>query len=328
MPSPHTIATRLFGAIDWQTEVHGFCRCPGEALHTSRTGPKDCQVHIDGAPTLHCFHASCTSAVAAANKQLRRELGQHAWAIRLPSGKVLNSGDVLQPGGQVLPREVIEAKAVRDGKEKKEALILADTAARAKRWGPAMHETFKWTYQAISTSSPANNLDDGEAMFRSWLLLWPAKATIWMGDIYDSGKPEHASHFRPIADWFAMGPSAGNFTCGSSFKPGSYSRSNANLNGHRFLVVESDTLGKDEVGAVFNYLKTRLQYRLHCVIDTAGKSLHGWFECPPNKVIENRLKAGLTALGCDPKVFTYSQPVRVPGAVRDGKLQRLIWMRN
>ena len=115
MPSPHTIATRLFGAIDWQTEVHGFCRCPGEALHTSRTGPKDCQVHIDGAPTLHCFHASCTSAVAAANKQLRRELGQHDWAIRLPSGKVLNSGDVLQPGGQVLPREVIEAKAVRDG---------------------------------------------------------------------------------------------------------------------------------------------------------------------------------------------------------------------
>ena len=126
MPSPHTIATSLFGAIDWQTEVHGFCRCPGESLHTSRTGPKDCQVHIDGAPTLHCFHASCTSAVAAANKQLRRELGQHAWAIRLPSGKVLNSGDVLQPGGQVLPREVIEAKALRDGKDKKEALVKGE----------------------------------------------------------------------------------------------------------------------------------------------------------------------------------------------------------
>ena len=30
--------------------------------------------------------------------------------------------------------------------------------------------------------------------------------------------------------------------------------------------------------------------------------------------------------GCDPKVFTYSQPVRVPGAFREGRLQRLIWL--
>jgi hypothetical protein len=45
-------------------------------------------------------------------------------------------------------------------------------------------------------------------------------------------------------------------------------------------------------------------------------------------VFENRLKAGLEVFGCDPKVFTYSQPVRVPGAWRDGKLQRLVWLRE
>jgi hypothetical protein len=27
-------------------------------------------------------------------------------------------------------------------------------------------------------------------------------------------------------------------------------------------------------------------------------------------------------------VFTYSQPVRVPGAFRDGKLQKLVWLRH
>jgi hypothetical protein len=43
---------------------------------------------------------------------------------------------------------------------------------------------------------------------------------------------------------------------------------------------------------------------------------------------ENRLKAGLEVFGCDPKVFTYSQPVRVPGAWREGRLQRLIWLRE
>jgi len=82
------------------------------------------------------------------------------------------------------------------------------------------------------------------------------------------------------------------------------------------------------VGAIFAYLNRRLHYDLPCIIDTAGKSLHAWFEAPPNKVFENRLKAGLVAFGCDPKVFTYSQPVRVPGAWREGKLQRLVWLRE
>jgi hypothetical protein len=56
--------------------------------------------------------------------------------------------------------------------------------------------------------------------------------------------------------------------------------------------------------------------------------LHAWFDAPRNKVLESRLKAGLEVFGCDPKVFTYSQPVRVPGAWRDGRLQRLVWLRN
>jgi CTP:molybdopterin cytidylyltransferase MocA len=75
-------------------------------------------------------------------------------------------------------------------------------------------------------------------------------------------------------------------------------------------------------------LRRRLNYRLHCIIDTAGKSLHAWFDAPRNKMLENRLKTALVVFGCDPKLFTYSQPVRVPGAFRDGRLQRLVWLRD
>jgi hypothetical protein len=71
-----------------------------------------------------------------------------------------------------------------------------------------------------------------------------------------------------------------------------------------------------------------LGYRMHSIIDTAGKSLHGWFDTPRSKVFETRLKAGLQVFGCGPKVFTYPQPVRVPGAWRDGKLPRLVWLRE
>jgi len=210
-----------------------------------------------------------------------------------------------------------------------ERLVLETLRANAERYKPELFDFFRWPMSEILDGSPLLVADrDPEDQFRTWLKLWPAHCTVWIGDIYSSGKTEHRTHFRTLAEWYQIGPVMGNFTCGSSFKPGSYQRSNENLNGHRFLVVESDVLSRDEIGAVFAFLRRRLHYELHCIIDTAGKSLHGWFETPPNKIWENRLKAGLEVFGCDPKVFTYSQPVRVPGAWRDGKLQRLIWLRQ
>ena len=319
----------MLGAIDWQTEVSGFCRCPGEAVHTSANGKKDCRVNVDGAPTIFCFHASCAPAVAEANRRLRQELGASPWELRLPDGRVLRSGDVLQAGGVVLPREVVKARARAEGREAAEVLVLESLRAAAARYRPELFEFFRWPEAQILEESPLVVVDrEADEHFRTWLRIWPAESTVWIGDVYSSGRPEHRTHFRPVAEWYQIGPVMGNYTCGSSFKPRSFRRCNENLNGHRFMVVESDTLGHDEIGAVFAFLRRRLHYEMQCIIDTAGKSLHGWFEAPPNRILENRLKAGLEVFGCDPKVFTYSQPVRVPGAWRDGKLQRLIWLRQ
>ena len=329
MTDPRTIAASIVGTVDWQTPVSGFCRCPGEALHTQHNGKKDCRVSVDGAPTIFCFHASCAPAVAEANRRLRRELGGNPWEMTLPSGRVLRSGDVLQRDGKVKPREVIEGGAAAPPYQREEKLILESVRVLAERFAPEMFERFHWPFDQIIADSPLHVCErDAEDQFRTWLKLWPAHCHVWIGDVFSSGKPEHRTHFRPLADWYEIGPVLGNFTCGSSFKPGSFRRCNENLNGQRFLVIESDTLAKDEVGAVFAYLQRRLHYRLHCIIDTAGKSLHAWFDAPRTKVLVNRLKAGLTAFGCDPKVFTYSQPVRVPGALRDGKLQRLVWLED
>lgn len=329
MNDPRQTAAHLLGVVEWQTEVSGFCGCPGEAMHTSATGKKDCRVNVDGAPTIFCFHASCAPAVAEANRRLRRELGASPWAITLPGGRVLRSGDVLQTGGAVLAREVIQTRARAEGRSADERLVIETVRVMAERFKPELFDVFRWEFAEVVADSPLQVSErDADDQFRTWLKLWPAHCHVWIGDVFSSGKPEHRTHFRPIADWYQIGPVLGNYTCGSSFKPGSYRRSNENLNGQRFLVVESDTLTKNEVGAVFAYLRRRLHYRLHCIIDTAGKSLHGWFDAPRTKVLEERLKAGLHAFGCDPKVFTYSQPVRVPGAFRDGRLQRLVWLRD
>lgn len=345
MNDPRQVAASIVGAVDWQSEVSGLCRCPGEAMHTHKTGKKDCRVNVDGAPTIYCFHASCAPAVAAANLRLRQELGAGSWEIALPGGRVLRSGDILQKDGTVKTRAEIEFGASHnlpalphpgplpptswagEGEKRAERLTLETVRVMTERFAPEMFDRFRWPFAQIIADSPLQVCErDAEDQFRTWLRLWPAHSHIWIGDVFSSGKPEHRTHFRPVAEWYQIGPVMGNYTCGSAFKPGSHSRSNENLTGQRFLVIESDTLTKDDVGAVFAYLQRRLRYRLHCIIDTAGKSLHAWFAAPRNKILENRLKAGLVAFGCDPKVFTYSQPVRVPGAWRDGKLQRLIWL--
>ncbi len=86
MIDPKCTAERVLGGVDWQTEVSGYCRCPGEAFHTSANGRKDCRVNVDGAPTIFCFHASCAAVVAEANRRLRRELVVSPWELGLPEG--------------------------------------------------------------------------------------------------------------------------------------------------------------------------------------------------------------------------------------------------
>jgi hypothetical protein len=65
---------------------------------------------------------------------------------------------------------------------------------------------------------------------------------------------------------------------------------------------------------------------LVAIVDTAGKSLHGWFRYPEHEFVVDDLKLVLPALQCDPKLFTPSQPVRLPGALRDGKYQKLVYL--
>ena len=327
MIEPRQIAAGVVGGVDWQSAVSGLCRCPGESLHTHKTNKKDCRVCVDGVPTIYCFHTSCAPALAEANKRLRRELGT-PWTLTLPDGQVLRAGDVVQASGRILPREIVIAKAKAEGRHLGEQLVLETLVAMAGRFRPELFDRFNWPFAQILEDSPLLVAErDPEDQFRTWLKLWPAHSTVWIGDVYSSGLPKHATHFRPVADWYQIGPAMGNYTCGAAFKPGTYSRSNENIEGQRFLVVESDSLSKDQIGAVFAYMNNRLRYNLHAIIDTAGKSLHGWFDAPANKTMENRLKAALTAFGCDPKLFTYSQPVRVPGAWRDGKLQRIVWLK-
>jgi hypothetical protein len=69
-------AVELLGAIDWDSISHGFLPCPGKHLHSTGEGERDCEIHLDGAPTLHCFHNHCSGILAGLNHELRSRIAK------------------------------------------------------------------------------------------------------------------------------------------------------------------------------------------------------------------------------------------------------------
>jgi hypothetical protein len=70
-------AEELLGSVDWIDDTKGYITCPGEDLHTNQSGERDCRVHIDGAPNIHCVHQSCSSICQSKCTELQRKIG---WA--------------------------------------------------------------------------------------------------------------------------------------------------------------------------------------------------------------------------------------------------------
>jgi len=94
------IAEELLGNIDWQSETSGFLLCPGKHLHTTGEGERDCEIHLDGVPTLHCFHNHCTGFLAGLNHELRSRIGK---AEHSAKQSVEPSVDINEPSIELPP---------------------------------------------------------------------------------------------------------------------------------------------------------------------------------------------------------------------------------
>jgi hypothetical protein len=297
------LAEAVLGNIEWKTPTEGFCECPGRAKHSTKDGAKDCKVYLNKRAAVTCLHGSCREQVKEAGRKLRR-------AIK----------DECPPAARTEQHLTAEERA-----RIKEAKRLKSLRLRAASAKEQILTQNRWTYAEMQAASPAVLSADASDHWKLLLGQFSDGDVVWIGDKFDSGKPENAKNFRSTGEWLQVDAAPAQFICPVAFKPGSYSRSNENVVARRFLVVESDVLGKDEVGAVFRWLKEKMQLDLVAIVDTAGKSLHAWFQYPEEaRVVE--LKVVLPELGCDPKLFTASQPVRLPGAMRDGKPQRLVYL--
>lgn len=297
------IAASVLGSIDWASPTMGYCECPGRKIHGTKDAAKDCAVYLDRVPTVSCFHGSCKSAVESMNKRLRA-------AILNPMGDA----------GYVAPKPSAEDRERMAVREKNLRRQL-----RARKALPSILKKYHWTYAGILQDSPVNVIGNETDHWKMLLAKFNPDDVIWIGERESSGRPENAVNFRTVTDWLKLEWAPHGFVCPATFKNNSTSRSNENVLVRRFVVVESDLLTRDEVGAVFRYL-VDCEMRLVAVVDTAGKSLHGWFEYPDDDEVLNELRLLLPALKCDPKMLTASQPARLPGAMREDRRQRLIYL--
>lgn len=301
-PNAAQIAAGVLGEIEWASDALGYCDCPGKKSHTSKDGGKDCVLYLDRVPTVSCFHGNCKAAVDAANKRLRA-------AILNPTGDA-------EYAPSRLTAEERDRMLVR---EKNARLQL-----RARKALPTILKKHRWLYDTMLSESPVNVRDNEADHGKLLLSKFKLDDLVWIGERESSGKPENTLNFRTVADWLKCEWAPHPFICPATFKNNSRSRSNENVLERRFVVVESDELTRDEVGAVFRYLVDG-GLKLVAVVDTAGKSLHGWFEYPGDEMME-ALRLLLPALKCDPKMLTASQPARLPSAMRGEKRQRLVYL--
>ena len=295
------IVESLFSEIQWESQDKALVACPGRHLHSTSDGKKDCAVYLNGVPTVSCFHGSCSQATQEAQNQLRKLLADQTGSLRS-----LNKAQQLA---------VNQAQKNKAGKRR----LAAHSRDRILR-------SFQSAVSDLKASSPVEipdyPLDHWPLLLRCFEpndLIWCAE-TVWL-----SGPDHAAATFRTREEWLERTVVPGNFICPSTFKPGSVNRSNEQVALRRFLVVESDTLTKSEVCGVFRWMQEKVGMNLRAVVDTGGKSLHGWFDVPPKEEMDD-LELVLPAFGCDPKMFNLSQPARLPGAFRDTGYQTLVYL--
>jgi len=281
------IAEGILGPIRWEDQVTGYALCPGACTHSSET-TDEVRVKIDGAPTIACFHSSCSELVAEANFRLRSQIGTAEVCL-----------EPVEPGfkgGASLERLRAQrrARVARLEGELETALQQPVDPAELLRLSPTQ---ITWREE-----------DDWKHLIR----LFHPNDTIWMGEITDS----RPACFKQISDWLGWKRPPGTRICPSTFPYRCRARTKGNVLFRRFLVVESDELAPaEQAGLLLHLAKT---WPLAAVVYSGRRSLHGWFRWIPTWDDQKALplRRLLTALNCDPSAADAQQPFRLPGSIR------------
>lgn len=278
--------------------------CPGYKSHTSPSGEYDSVIFVDSPrPVAYCFHDSCRQKIKSLNKQL--------W---IASANAQNPG--LSPS---FCKEQQSSPKVPENELKKRL------ALEALKWARAIPHDYAWTEYDAMDASPTrfetSDFPDNHLELHLQLFKGKGSGEIWLGKIYDSGKVQKRVNFKPLHGWVDEVINSNKkiplypHTSPCLFKPGSFSRCKDNVLSMPFLVIEHDKIAPTTQLAFYRFIRQEFGLRLRALIDTAGKSIHAWWDYPSKEMIE-QLTPILSAWGFDLSVTKPSQPVRVAGIPR------------
>ncbi len=213
--------------------------------------------------------------------------------------------------------------------------MRSELRIKAQRTLPGILEKYSWTWQEIQEAGGLQAMVPVEQTKAFLGSMFEDHEIVWCGQVWQTGDKKDrrtkavigtwAERFQPMNHWWYNVPRT-EFISHCTFVPGSVSRCNESVMTRKYLVIESDVLTVDQIGAVFTWLWAERGLKLRAVVYSGGKSLHGWFDMPDNP--PEQLAAILSGLDCDPACIRPSQPVRLAGRTRldKAKTQTLLYL--
>jgi len=212
--------------------------------------------------------------------------------------------------------------------ERQRTLTTSIAAKRAELLSPYLSHDWRADFFHDSPLHLEPSHDAQTRQMIEW--LFNPDDLLWMGRTHDSGNPCHRANFRTAEEWFRAPELPPRLSAGT-YRKDSFSRSQANLATRPFLIIESDELighkpsTDDEReenrrlnAGLMRFLTDRFHLELRALIDTGGKSLHGWFTHPGDETT-HALARLLDGLAIDSAVFHRAScaPLRAPGCLHE-----------
>lgn len=343
MRSREEIACDLLGVAG--LDEGGFTVCPGEHLHSHKNGKRDFRVCLDGAATGYCFHSSCTDVVEAFNKELRRRIWIEEQGGK-PSQAALNTG-AMEPA-PVRPAD----KRTFDYDKLKRA---ARSDVRVTHgWLKERSPVDVTKIDAMGFINSVFDLDDYVLIFTSFrsqgqYMAWSGRGVYRLAD--EPGvKAKRATMPRGGKDgvWYLSNPVDGKWHPNprAPLVKGEVPlsrRSMESVTAWRHMVLECDHKEKacpckacngrdnpDIHQLWLNYL-VQLRMPIVAIYTSAGKSVHALVRInAESKEHWDRFRALTKPImelhGADPAAMTAVRLTRLPGCMRDGRLQELLYL--
>ena len=187
----------------------------------------------------------------------------------------------------------------------------------------------------VTFKRPTPSTTPGASEFQKFLSsAFAATEVVCICEQVEEGRPLTSGSFLPVEDWikrfdspdsilFRPDRAEGVYVRINPFKPNLYSGSDNDVSAYRHVLVEFD----DKPKAEQEKLLRESGLPISVLIDSGGKSIHGWVrvDAPSRKEWDARRDLIYSAIpGIDPKNKNPSRFSRLPGAWRGESQQKLL----